>query len=193
MQIHSGIWAWFIRLLQSACPQQDSVVRIKGYTIWKRSICHLSLTLPFSPDDCQIGASPASLMKAAACLMYVNLNIPSFWPAQTTWLLLFTTPCVCLPKGRSDLIRKDSWTVFNMLFKAGLKSHPVIQVDNTYRLWMSLGDTGLFLASCSNVQTFYLLSVVQLPKYYSSTFVILTGADIWHLLAMSVFCFLFKS
>lgn len=45
MQIHCGIWAWFISLLQSACPQQDCVLRIKGYTIWKRSICHLSLMI----------------------------------------------------------------------------------------------------------------------------------------------------
>lgn len=47
MQIHGGIWVWFIRLLQSACSQQDSVVRIKGYTIWKRSMHHLSLTPAF--------------------------------------------------------------------------------------------------------------------------------------------------
>lgn len=73
MQIYGGIWVWFIRLLQCACPQQDFLVRIKGCTIWKRSIGHLSLTLSFSRDDCLIGAS---LMKTEAYLMLNDVFMP---------------------------------------------------------------------------------------------------------------------
>lgn len=107
MQIHCDIWAWFIGLLQSACPQQGSVVRIKGYTIWKRSIRHLSLCFPFSSDDCQIRLS---------------------FPYEDSHLfLLFTAPCLSSQSSGRAL------GLFNMLFRAGLKSL-IFQLDITVYL-----------------------------------------------------------
>lgn len=71
MQIHVGIWAWFIRLLQCACPQQDSVVRIKGYTILEKVNSSSFSPLPFSLKIARYEFL-SSLVKIAACLVYVN-------------------------------------------------------------------------------------------------------------------------
>lgn len=179
MQIHGGIWAWFIRLLQSACPQQDSVVRIKGYTIWKRSIRHLSLSLSLFPlmvARYELPSLPLWKQPLVLCMLMVFmpfeysliLNISN---TVSHLLLLFTGPCVFSKRearshqiGSLDCVQHafQGWFKISYL-PAGYHCLVYASTHNRksqYQFWMGLRDTGWFLMSYSRSQTFCFLSVV---------------------------------
>lgn len=173
MKLDGGIWAWFISLLQPACCQQDSVVRIKGYTIWKRSIHRLSRSILLTPDYCQIWTSLAFLMKMAACLVYVNTFHAILKFIHFNHLLLLITVPLSL-QGETHCHQGGSTCLSGLvksLYFPGkyhcLVSGSTHNKKSQYQFWIRLRVKGCFIMRYSSSQTFCLLSV-SIAKYHST-------------------------